>query len=867
MSSRVLYPPVIDSYMPAHLASANELKVYFRLSKFNGPSDVMSVHVSLTRQTSGTNAFNYTDDPSTNRYRSTGILVINQVPQIVDKEDNLFYITINGTDLINNQWETGCIYKIQLRLSSVLYDGASPLAKWLTENTNNFSEWSTVCTAKAIGDLYYSIPLLGIDTNPNNNVNSDTTSGAITQKTLYLSTLEIFGHFDRINDPSEFIYSYQFMLYDYEDNLLEDSGIILSNKYQDGDSFKYTFKVELENKKEYKLAFKYETINHYVGGFYRWGEDIDERVTFDVTQVLLDSVNCEILTAENDILIRREDSSITAHNHNEYVPLLSGITSVQEEEEQGRIGLKLYSPVEILYSGNLCIRRSSSKDNFKTWIDFKIIHVVNEYINNLDIIYDYTAESGVWYKYGVQAIDAKGNRGPLSIRQNPEVMRNFNYSYILGQDNKQLKLTFDNTMSSFKHQVIEGKVDPIGSKYPIVTRNAETNYRTFPLAGLISFQMDEAEIFCNKKIIYQYDDVVDLYKKYNKTNGIDTYDFIYERDFRQEVLKFLYDGEMKLFKSPTEGNIIIRIMDVSCTPVQTLGRMIYNFTATAYEMAESTMENYLTYGFYKVGKATADFTTYETKIGQLTGEFAPGTNIISEIYRKYDRSNKNIAGYKIELNDITHLKINFEGLPLRVKNSAGEIVLGNNFYYSEKNNLITVYGNTRCYEFDDRLTFNQNSVVKLLGGEGYSEDLKIPVTVDFLYKQALSPYLEKEIQSRDIIQGVGQFFSAVKPDTNIYNKIYYKYHHDWNDQFMQLNVINSIEIEANPGVTFAIKDSADNVFENHIVGETGILRFTDFNITNIKYIGITDEDGNLDTTKEADVLINYTYSAVKGVYA
>ncbi len=39
------------------------------------------------------------------------------------------------------------------------------------------------------------------------------------------------------------------------------------------------------------------------------------------------------------------------------------------------------------------------------------------------------------------------------------VMRNFNYSFLLGQNNQQLKLMFDNTMNSFKIQMQECKID------------------------------------------------------------------------------------------------------------------------------------------------------------------------------------------------------------------------------------------------------------------------------------------------------------------------------------------------------------------------------------------------------------------------
>ncbi len=72
---------------------------------------------------------------------------------------------------------------------------------------------------------------------------------------------------------------------------------------------------------------------------------------------------------------------------------------------------------------------------------------------------------------------------------------------------------------------------PIGANYPIITRNASTKYLTFPINGLISFLMDENNLFCNKKDIYQYDDVLDEYELYNNDNNIMQYDYIYEKDF------------------------------------------------------------------------------------------------------------------------------------------------------------------------------------------------------------------------------------------------------------------------------------------------------------------------------------------------
>ena len=45
---------------------------------------------------------------------------------------------------------------------------------------------------------------------------------------------------------------------------------------------------------------------------------------------------------------------------------------------------------------------------------------------------------------------------------------------------------------------------------------------------------------------------------------------------------------------------MIRLMNVSLSPDDKLGRMLYTFSATAYEIAELNYENLVKYGFEKI---------------------------------------------------------------------------------------------------------------------------------------------------------------------------------------------------------------------------------------------------------------------------
>ena len=70
-----------------------------------------------------------------------------------------------------------------------------------------------------------------------------------------------------------------------------------------------------------------------------------------------------------------------------------------------------------------------------------------------------------------------------------------------------------------------------------------------------------------------------------------------EREFKLAVLDWLNDGQPKLFRSPTEGNYIVRLMNASLSPNDTLGRLIHTFSCNAYEVADYTYQNLTSYKF------------------------------------------------------------------------------------------------------------------------------------------------------------------------------------------------------------------------------------------------------------------------------
>jgi hypothetical protein len=61
------------------------------------------------------------------------------------------------------------------------------------------------------------------------------------------------------------------------------------------------------------------------------------------------------------------------------------------------------------------------------------------------------------------------------------------------------------------------------------------------------------------------------------------------------IYDFLYSEDVKLFKSPTEGNILVKLTNITFEPIASLGRILYSFTATAVEIDDANIINYKKY--------------------------------------------------------------------------------------------------------------------------------------------------------------------------------------------------------------------------------------------------------------------------------
>ena len=242
---------------------------------------------------------------------------------------------------------------------------------------------------------------------------------------------------------------------------------------------------------------------------------------------------------------------------------------------------------------------------------------------------DFTVEHGKHYRYAIQQIN-KNRLFSDRIISNT-IVADFDDIFIYDGE-RQLKLRFNPQVSNYKTQLAESKTDTIGNKYPFFFRNAKVGYKTFPVSGLISMFMDENQFFVKYKDILREKDK--LHNHRTNPNFSEEYperddwligkNFVSERIFKNQVLDWFNDGKTKLFRSPAEGNFLVRFMDTSLSPNTTLGRMIHTLNSTAYECAACTNENYLKYNIYTTNEFGDDDFDFRVEAWREVGMFKDG---------------------------------------------------------------------------------------------------------------------------------------------------------------------------------------------------------------------------------------------------
>ena len=338
-------------------------------------------------------------------------------------------------------------------------------------------------------------------------------------------------------DPYETEQKYSFNIYTNKQELFETSGLLIHQPSQEIDEWMPT--KEIPEGQIYYITYEVRTLNGLIQTSPPY--PISNDILFEnIYENLKVQVQCDSEEGRNIISLKEEPE-------NNNFSLITGEFVLSRKNEQTK---------EIVILNNFYLKFENLKNQ-------KIIY------------YDYLIEQGHKYTYFIQQKNQQKIYSEKIIGNT--VVADFEHMYLLDKNNRQLKIKFNPKISNLKNTVLESKVDTLGGKYPYIFRNNVVDYKEMNLSGLISYLSDENNIF---------------QKKYNEFNTDLTLDNIYqERQFKLEVLNWLTNGEIKLLKTPTEGNYFVRLLNVSMTPVDTVGRMLHTFSATAYETLEYNIYN------------------------------------------------------------------------------------------------------------------------------------------------------------------------------------------------------------------------------------------------------------------------------------
>lgn len=893
---KALFPPILESYQSAFVGVDNSsYKIFFKLSNYTNFEEVAHVDAKVTLQANNANVVN------TKIWTDEIIYKVKTKPNgatdIANYGNNLYSITLyanaseNDTkmaDLKAGHWENNTYYKVQLRIGTAWegWQNNEDYYKWrdIQIRQGQFSEWSTPMILKSIAQ-----PKLTFINNQTLNYNNYLVSEFSTSPTFVVQYDQGID-----NNGTEQLDQYNFTLYDAENNIIENSGWLQYDSSLEQQkttvSFHHNFKQLLTPNTKYKVVVKGITKNMY---------ELSATYNFKVIQLL-----------------------------NEIEPFFDGLHLEADvsDEENGVIKISIINDSDekdFNPNNDLILVRTKHGDKKQEQLlrilksDFYLLKKKKK-----TIYIDFTVENNVAYDYFLYTENALGQRGTPLTSLNNKI--NFEHFYLYGEG-KQLKIKYNPDIRSFKNTVLTQKQDTLGGRFPVILRNGMAHYAEFPIGGLISLhsEYDGFSYFFNKDLNNLDDNDNDytreLHEKTQKPfiKGTETQyeenfnlnltsnNMYLEKEYRETVEEFLNNGEYKLFRSPSEGNFIVGLININLTPNQQLGRMISSFTAQAYEIAEFTIDNLKQYGIilenYNSNNSKGNV---QTVVGQLAGLFSDTQNLLQII-----QENMLKQGY--ELNKITGFTIEqypiglFEQQRIYAIAQSDPLLLTSiealqNYYSTEnKTSIIELNINKNGEEsYNGIILPNKKYILDNLNLSLISQDFigiknSVPIIFTYTaekYPQTVDSYIEYSYE----VSGYRQLYGQIVTENSIYydknnliNTYGIKNYYSSNDllkiifsqlledlglqinekfelqetetkliyntdQFLiELNSIPWLEIEA-PQDTILIFNQGDQE-EKIQIGKTNKFILEDL-------LDKYNKTNSIQFTKNTDIIINFAYS-------
>ena len=260
---KALFPPILEASQPAFVGTAtSEYEIFFKLSNYTNFDEIAHVDLKITLQSNNASVV----------YNELWCdqIIYKKREEINNYGNGLYSVVIksghstenNKMDLIEGHWSNNTYYKVQVRLGTTWsgWENNQQYVLWRNAQAaqGRFSDWSTVMILKSI-----PAPRVGIINNQEI-VNKLTSEDLVSE----LSTTPLFfGEYNQNNQGGlEFLDTYQYLLYNNEEECLEDSGILQYNGFDNNNdtaTVQYRFQRELKSDQEYKVIFKITTVNGF----------------------------------------------------------------------------------------------------------------------------------------------------------------------------------------------------------------------------------------------------------------------------------------------------------------------------------------------------------------------------------------------------------------------------------------------------------------------------------------------------------------------------------------------------------------------------------------------------------------------------
>ena len=560
-----LFPPILAPYIPAKSITSvsSGITIPFEINQFDDPSYITEVHVIITRQSNYMSLLN-------DNY-PLGIIALAPGDLTISNKT----ITIPSSVINVNQLSYNEYYKVQLRFSAVTDTSQQGIGKTgatlsrILRNESNlakYSEWSSVGLVRFISPLN-----LLVEANITGSSHTLVNDGNIAYLTSHY--LELHGRYSKItgeedtvlgktfkrDEDSEYLSSWRVVIKNSQNETVCDSGIEQLN-YRGSDT----------NEFSYSCPYYFP---------------LNEHCTIHLFITTCNLYECEfVYHIQSNVVDNTWSGQQTVSEYTSVDSVIGKVNITFAPQQQGG---------NIPANSQLIIRRGSREDNFAQW-DVIYKRKLTSNITDPISVDDFTIESGNLYKYNISYIDISQNI--YSITEGP-IISVFDHAFLTSKD-AQLCVKFNPSISNFKVNVSDNIVTTIGGKYPYINRNGNMYYRTFSLSGTIAYEMDAEHQFATRSSIYEQ--WITVYGSYFVNRYFSQQnDRITQREFRELVMDYFYNDKPKLFRSTPEGNILVKLTDITLTPKQELARMIYDFSCTATEIGDCTVENYRLYDIHK----------------------------------------------------------------------------------------------------------------------------------------------------------------------------------------------------------------------------------------------------------------------------